>query len=111
MEMDSSISSYKFVIVFYLKGRSVFVPNCFHEKRPRNFLKHLEYVGEYGPDNVRCEYPEIGRKYYQHQKSTDTSAKPVLATDSDWPFPETYYNSIASTGRGFGFFPQTYMIH
>ena len=70
-----AISSQLFFI--YSKGRSVFVPKCFHEKRPRNFLKHLEYVGEYGPDNVRCEYPEIGRKYYQHQKSTDTSAKPV----------------------------------
>ena len=85
--------------------------NFFKEKRARNFLKHLEYVGEYGPDDVRYEYPEIGRKCYQYQKSTDTSAKSVLATDSGRPFPETYYNCIGSTIRGFAFFPQTCLIH
>ena len=78
----------------------------FHEKRARNFLKRLDYVGEYGPDNVRCEYPETGRTYYEYEKSTDTSAKSVLETDSDWPFPETYYKSIGSIVRRFGeFFP------
>ena len=61
----------------------MFLYRFFHEKRARNFLKHLEYVGERGPDNVRCEYPEIGRKYYKYKKSTDTSAKSVLETDSD----------------------------
>ena len=34
------------------------------------------------------------------------SSKSVLATDSDCPFPETYYKSIGSTVRGFAvFFP------
>ena len=88
----------------------VFVLKFYHEKRARNFLKHLGYVGEHGPDKTRCEYPEIGRKYYKYNKSTDVSSKSVLATDSDWPFPETYYKSISSTVRGFGFFSQTYLI-
>ena len=38
-----------------------FVPEFYHEKRARNVLKYLEYVGKCGPYNVQCEYPEIGR--------------------------------------------------
>ena len=76
-----------------------------HEKRARNFHKHLEYVGEYGPDNAQCKYPEIWRKY-EYIKSTDVSSRSVLATDSDWPFPKTYCKSIGGTIRVFVFFPQ-----
>ena len=79
----------------------VFVPKFFHDKRARNFIKHLEYIGEYGPDNVRCEYQEIGRKYYEY-RSNDTAAKTVHETDSGLPFLETYYKSIGSTVRAFG---------
>ena len=69
MEMDSSLSRNKFTIAFFgSKVERVFVLIFFHEKRAMYFLKHLEYVGEYGPDNVRCEYPEIGRKYYEYKK-------------------------------------------
>ena len=78
----------------------------------KNFLKYLEYVGEFGPDNVQCKHPEVGRKYYKYKKSTSgSSVKSLLATDSDWPFPEMHYKSIGSTVRGFTFFPQTYLIH
>ena len=42
----------------------VFVTKFYHEKRARNFLKYLAYVGEHGPDNTRCQYREIERKYY-----------------------------------------------
>ena len=39
------------------------------------------------------------------KKSTSgSSVKSLLITDSDWPFPETYYKSIGSTVRGFVFF-------
>ena len=69
MEMDSSLSRNKFTIAFFgSKVERVFVPIFFHEKRAIYFLKHLEYVGEYGPDNVRCEYREIGIKYYECKK-------------------------------------------
>ena len=94
------------LLFFGNKAGFVFVPKFFHEKRARNFLKHLEFIGEYGSDNVRCEYPEIGRKHYEYNKSTDTSAQSVLATDSDWPFSETHYKSIGSTVRPFGIFSQ-----
>ena len=83
----------------------VFVRKFFYDKRAENFLKYLEYVGGYGPDNVRFEYPEAGRKYYQYKKSTSgLSVKSLLATDSDWPFPDTYYKSTGSTVRGFDIF-------
>ena len=79
----------------------IFVQKFYLEKRTKNFLKYLSYIGEYGPDNVRCEFPEIGRKYYIYKISTSGSS--VKATDSDWPFPGTYYKSIGSTVRGFSF--------
>ena len=43
------------LILLTSKVGRVFVLIFFHHKRARNFLKHLEYVGEYGPDNVRYE--------------------------------------------------------
>ena len=43
------------LILLTSKVGCVFVLIIFHHKRARNFLKHLEYVGEYGPDNVRYE--------------------------------------------------------
>ena len=83
----------------------IFVPKFLHDNRAENFLKYLEYVEEYGTDNVRGEYPEIGRKYYEYKTSTCFSwVKSLLATDSDWPFPDTYHKSIGSTARSFGFF-------
>ena len=82
-----------------------FVPKLLHDKRAGNFLKYLEYVGEYWPDNVRCEYPGIRRKYYEYKKSTSSlSVKSLLAIDSDWPFPDFYYKSIGSTVKGFSLF-------
>ena len=54
--------------------------------------------------NTICEKPEIERKYYEYKKSNDVSVKTVLATDSDLPFPETYYKSIGSPLRGFNFY-------
>ena len=93
------------MIFFNNKVRPVFVPKFFHNKRAENFLNYVEYVGEYGSDNVRCEYSEAERKYYEYKKSTSgSSVKSLLITDSDWPFPETYYKSIGSTVRGFVFF-------
>ena len=80
------------LIFFGNKVGGVFVTKFFHDKRARNFLKYLEYVEEYGPDNVRYEYPEIGRKYYEYKRAgIGLDVKSLLVTYSDWPFPETYY--------------------
>ena len=98
------------IVLFSSKIGRAFVPKFFNEKRERNFLKHLLYIGEHGPDKTRCEYPEVGRKYYKYKKSTDMSTKSILATDSDWPFSGTYYKAIGSMVRGFGVFSQTFLI-
>ena len=56
-------------IFFYeSKVRHIFVPKFYHDKRDTNFLTFLSYVGEYGPDNSRCEFPQIGRKLYEYKK-------------------------------------------
>ena len=56
-------------ILFYEnKVGRIFVPKFYHDKRDTNFLKFLSYVGEYGPDNSRCEFPQIGRKLYEYKK-------------------------------------------
>ena len=70
-----------------------------------NFLKHLEQIGEYRPDNVRCKYPEFWKQFYEHKKSTSgSSVESLVAHDSDWSFPDTYYKSIGIAVRGFVFF-------
>ena len=56
------------------KFARIFVPKFYHDKRDANFLKFLSYVGEHGPDNVRCEYPQIGRKLYKYKKKTAGSS-------------------------------------
>ena len=87
------------------KAGLIFVPKFYHERRTKNFLEYLLYVGKYGPDNAPSEFPENGRKYYIYKKTTTgSSAGSILATDSDWPFPDTYYKSIGSTVRGFSLF-------
>ena len=45
------------------------MPKFYHNKKDKNFLKLLSYIGEYGPDNSRYEFPEIGRKYYEYKKT------------------------------------------
>ena len=92
------------LLLISTKVGCAFVPKFYNEKRASNFLKHLTYVGEPGPDSTTCKYTEIGRKYYEYKKSTDYSAKSILSTDSNWPFPDTYYKSIGSTVRGFSFY-------
>ena len=47
----------------------IFIPKFYHDKRDTNFLKFLSYVGEYGPDNSRCKFPQIGRKLFKHKKT------------------------------------------
>ena len=56
--------------IFFYENKvgRIFVPKFHHDKRDTNFLKFLSYVGEYGPDNSRCEFPQIGRKLYEYKK-------------------------------------------
>ena len=66
------------------KFASIFVPKFYHDKRDTNFLKFLSYVGEHGPDNLRCEYLQIGRKLHEYKKKTaGSSARSIQSTDLD----------------------------
>ena len=72
-------------IFFYEnKAERIFVSKFYHDKRDTNFLKFLSYVGEYGPDNSRCEFPQIGRKLYEYKKKTAVSlTRAIQSTDLD----------------------------
>ena len=49
---------------------------------------------KYGPDDSRCEFPQIGRKMYKYKKTTvGSSVKAIQTTDSDWPFQIYWFNS------------------
>ena len=80
------------------------MPKFYHDKKDNNFLKFLSYVGEHEPDNLRCEYPQIGKKLYECKKKTaGLLARSIQSTDLDWPFPETHFKNIGLTVRGFDF--------
>ena len=93
-------------ILFYEnKVGHIFLPKFYHDKRNTNFPKFLSYVGEYGPDNSHCEFPQTGRKLYEYKKKPTASlTKVIQSTDSDWPFPETHFKNTDLTVRGFNFF-------
>ena len=62
-------------------------------------------MGEYGPDNSRCEFPQIGRNYYEYKKTSPVSlSRAIQSNNLDWPFPQTYFKNIGLTVRGFNFF-------
>ena len=95
--------------VFFYEGKvgCIFVPTFYDDKRDTNFLKFLSYVGEYGSDNSRCKFPQIGRKLYEYKKQNETAVsltRIIQSTDSDWPFPQTYFKNVGLTVRGFNFF-------
>ena len=46
----------------------------------------------------------IQKKKKKKKSASASSVRSILATDSDWPFPGTYYKSIGSTMSGFWFF-------
>lgn len=82
----------------------LFVPKFYYDQASTNFLKHPTYLGEIKPEtsNGEFKYPEIGRIYYSHKK-TDFLSHILSAKDVDWPFPDTYFNSIGLLVRGFQF--------
>ena len=81
------------------------MPKFYHDKGDTNFLKFLSYVTEYGPDNLRHEFPQIGRKLYQYKKETTTSlTRTIQSTESDWSFPQKYFKNIGLTVRELNFF-------
>ena len=93
-------------ILFYEnKVWRIFVPKLYHDKRDTNFLKFLSYVRQYGPNNSRWKFPQIGRKLNEYKNPPTVSlTRAIQSTDSDWPFPQTCFKNIGLTIRGFNFF-------
>ena len=96
------------VMVYYnRKIQRLFVPKFYHERKSKNFLKTLKFIGEWDIiDKIGfSEFPnEFGRKLYEYQKDpAHDRATSLQTSDVDWPMPDTYFKSIGPTLRGFSF--------
>ena len=80
----------------YLGGEieRLFVPKLYHHKSTLNFLKELEYVGEFDTIDKTgfSEYPAVlGRKLYEYKKPESGFKIIYIRTSyTDWPFPDTF---------------------
>ena len=93
---------------FYRKKIELsFVPKFYHDRNTVNFLKELQFVGEFDTtDKIGLsEIPAVfGRNLYEYRtKSGAASNKFIEAKDNDWLFPDTYFTSNGCSVRGFSF--------
>ena len=93
---------------FYRKKIELsFVPKFYHDRNTVNFLKELQFVGEFDTtDKIGLsEIPAVfGRNLYEYRtKSGAASNKFIEAKDNEWPFPDTYFTSNGCSVRGFSF--------
>ena len=115
----SSIRDLPATILIYISSQGIvrytdrmkrlFVTKFYHDRKDRNFLKGLVYVGE-KPEIDQMGFnqlPVLGRKLYEYQinKNNKNLIKPIEinSKDLDWPFPEKFQESIAFTVSGFSF--------
>ena len=79
----------------------------YHNRRDKNFLKNLIYIGEKKEIDERYFYEEgtlLGRRLYEYQ--IDKNNKRPLnihPRDLDWPFLDKFYESKGYTVHGFLF--------
>lgn len=90
------------LVYFGGKIERLFVPKFYHHKNTLNFLKELEeYVREFDTVDKTgfSEYPAVlGRKLYEYKKPVSRFQNISIRTSyNDWPFPDTYFNSIGCT--------------
>ena len=84
----------------------LFVPKFYHDRKDKNFLKGLVYVGEKKEidENFFSEAPLLVRKLYEYR--SDKNNKKIQhfrPKDLDWPFPDKWYQSISFAVSGFTF--------
>ena len=76
--------------------KRLFVTRFYHDRKDRNFLKGLVYVGEKPEiDEIGFnQLPVLERKLYEYQinKNDKNLIKPIEinSKDLDWPFPEKF---------------------
>ena len=89
------------------KIERLFVPKFFHDRNTVNFLKELQFVGEFDAiDKTRfSENPTtFRRKLYEYRTKTGAPYNKFIETkDNDWPFPDTYFTSNGCSVTVFSF--------
>ena len=89
------------------KIQRLFVPKFYHNRRDKNFLKNLIYIGEKKEIDEKYFYEDgtsLGRRLYEYQ--VDENNKRLInihPRDLDWPFSDKCYESIGYTIHGFSF--------
>ena len=102
----SYILSYA-VLRFTKKIQRLFVPKFYHNRRDKNFLKDLIYIGEKKEIDEKYFYEDgtsLGRRLYEYQidKNNKRSLN-IHPRDLDWHFSDRFYDSIGYTVHGFSF--------
>ena len=95
------------IFVFYPdRSQRIFVSKYYHDKRRRNFLKNLKFVGKKQEinENYFSENKKIGRKLYEYNLNNDnTQSFNLTREELDFYLPSKWYNSIGYTINGFSF--------
>ena len=95
------------VLRFTNKIQRLFVPKFYHERKDKNFLKGLIYIGEKKEIDERYFYEDgasLGRRLYEYQIDKNNKKQLTIhPRDLDWPFPEKFYESIGYTIHRFSF--------
>lgn len=90
------------------RTQRLFVPKFYHDRRDKNFLKGLIYVGEKAEIDEKyfqeAKEEILGRKLYEYQINRNNKRPTTInPKDIDRPFPELFYDTIGFTVRGFTF--------
>ena len=74
----------------------MFVPKFYYDRNTVNFLRELQFVGEF--DTIdKTEFSEnpttFGRKLHEYRTKTgETSTTFIKAKDNNWPFEKNFIN-------------------
>ena len=94
------------VLRFTDRIQRLFVPKFYHDRKDKNVLKDLIYIGEKKEIDEKCffEVPLLGRKLYEYQINRNKKRpKTIHPKNLDWSFPDKFYESIGYTIHGFTF--------
>ena len=95
---SSVVLSYilSYVVLWYTERiQRLFVPKFYHNRRDKNFLKNLIYIGEKKEIDKKYFYEEgtsLGRRLYEYQIDKNNKIPlNIHLRDLDWPFPDKFY--------------------
>ena len=95
------------VLRYTEKIKRLFVSRFYHDRKDKNFLKNLKYIGEKKEIDERYfseQGTSFGRRLYEYQVDENNKrAINIHPRDLGWPFPDKFYESIGYTIHGFSF--------